>query len=94
MMEGIRFVLSQQVLLVLMSLVAVTSFLSRPYQTLLPVFADRDAQRECPTSRSFLVLWRTPYFDLPETGSLAPRIASFRRRDRSSYRGIPGCFPP
>jgi MFS family permease len=40
MMEGIRFVLSQQILLVLMSLVAVTSFLSRPYQTLLPVFAD------------------------------------------------------
>jgi predicted MFS family arabinose efflux permease len=39
MMEGVRFVLSQQVLLVLMSLVAVTSFLSRPYQTLLPVFA-------------------------------------------------------
>src|SRR4030043_1054060 len=40
MMEGVRYVLSQQVLLVLMSLVAVTSFLSRPYQTLLPVFAD------------------------------------------------------
>jgi MFS family permease len=40
-MEGIRFVVGQQMLLVLMSLVAVTSFLSRPYQTLLPVFADR-----------------------------------------------------
>jgi MFS family permease len=40
MSEGVRYVLSQQVLLVLMSLVAVTSFLSRPYQTLLPVFAD------------------------------------------------------
>ncbi len=40
-MEGIRYVLSQQMLLVLMSLVAVTSFLSRPYQTLLPVFADQ-----------------------------------------------------
>jgi MFS family permease len=39
--EGIRYVLSQQVMLVLMSLVAVTSFLSRPYQTLLPVFADQ-----------------------------------------------------
>jgi len=37
--EGIRYVLNQQLLLVLMSLVAVTSFLSRPYQTLLPVFA-------------------------------------------------------
>jgi MFS family permease len=40
MLEGVRYVLGQQVLLVLMSLVAVTSFLSRPYQTLLPVFAD------------------------------------------------------
>ena len=40
MMEGVHYVFSQQVLLVLMSLVAVTSFLSRPYQTLLPVFAD------------------------------------------------------
>ncbi len=40
MLEGIRFVLNQQLLLILMSLVAVTSFLSRPYQTLLPVFAD------------------------------------------------------
>jgi MFS family permease len=39
-MEGIRYVFSQQLLLVLMSLVAVTSFLSRPYQTLLPVFSD------------------------------------------------------
>ncbi len=39
-MEGIHYVLSQQLLLVLMSLVAVTSFLSRPYQTLLPVFSN------------------------------------------------------
>lgn len=39
--EGIRFVFGQQTLLVLMSLVAVNSFLSRPYQTLMPVFADR-----------------------------------------------------
>jgi MFS family permease len=40
MLEGMRFVFNQQILLVLMSLVAVTSFLARPYQTLLPVFAD------------------------------------------------------
>lgn len=39
--EGIRYVFSQQLLLILMSLVAVSSFLSRPYQTLLPVFADQ-----------------------------------------------------
>ena len=40
MKEGVRFILGQQALLVLMSLVAVNSFLSRPYQTLMPVFAD------------------------------------------------------
>ncbi|MGB8253372.1 MAG: MFS transporter [Anaerolineaceae bacterium] len=38
--EGIRFVLNHQVLLVLMSLVAVNSFLSMPYITLMPVFAN------------------------------------------------------
>lgn len=41
MKEGVRFVRGQQTLLILMSLVAVNSFLSRPYQTLMPVFADR-----------------------------------------------------
>lgn len=40
MAEGVRFVQSHQVLMVLMSLVAISSFLSRPYQTLMPVFAD------------------------------------------------------
>ena len=39
MTEGIRYVFSQQTLLILMSLVAVSSFLSKPYQTLMPVFA-------------------------------------------------------
>jgi MFS family permease len=38
--EGFRFVWDQKTLLILMSLVAVSSFLSRPYQTLMPVFAD------------------------------------------------------
>ncbi len=39
--EGVRFLLSQQTLLVLISLVAVSSFLSMPYTTLMPVFADQ-----------------------------------------------------
>ncbi len=39
MKEGVRYVFSQQTLLILMSLVAVSSFLSKPYQTLMPVFA-------------------------------------------------------
>ncbi len=38
--EGIRFVFKHQVLLVLMSLVAVNSLLSMPYITLMPVFAN------------------------------------------------------
>ena len=39
MRGGVQYVFGQQTLLVLMSLVAVNSFLSRPYQTLMPVFA-------------------------------------------------------
>jgi len=39
--EGARFVGRQQAILVLMSLVAVSAFLSMPYTTLMPVFADR-----------------------------------------------------
>ncbi|MCX6029843.1 MAG: MFS transporter [Chloroflexi bacterium] len=41
MAEGARFVAGQQAILVLMSLVAVSAFLSMPYSTLMPVFADR-----------------------------------------------------
>ena len=39
MKEGVRYVLGRQTLLVLMSVVAVSAFLSMPYTTLLPVFA-------------------------------------------------------
>jgi MFS family permease len=39
MKEGVRYVLGRQTLLVLMSMVAVSAFLSMPYTTLLPVFA-------------------------------------------------------
>jgi MFS family permease len=39
MMGGIRFVLQRQTILVLISLIAVSAFLSMPYNTLLPVFA-------------------------------------------------------
>ena len=38
--EGIRYVAGQQTILILMSLVAISSFLSRPYQTLMPVFSE------------------------------------------------------
>jgi MFS family permease len=37
--EAVRYVRSQQVVMVLISLVAVSAFLSMPYSTLMPVFA-------------------------------------------------------
>jgi MFS family permease len=39
MKEGVRYVLGRQTLVVLVSMVAVSGFLSMPYTTLLPVFA-------------------------------------------------------
>jgi MFS family permease len=38
--QGVKYVLGQQTLLILLSLIAVSSFLSRPYQTLMPVFSN------------------------------------------------------
>jgi predicted MFS family arabinose efflux permease len=40
MAEGIRFAMKQQTILVLVSLIAVSAFLSMPYNTLMPVYAD------------------------------------------------------
>jgi MFS family permease len=39
MAEGLRFIVHQRTILVLISLVAVSAFLSMPYSTLMPVFA-------------------------------------------------------
>ena len=41
MVEGFRFFKGNKVILILVSLVAVSSFLSKPYKTLMPVFADK-----------------------------------------------------
>ncbi|MBV6449881.1 MAG: hypothetical protein MHPDNHAH_00594 [Anaerolineales bacterium] len=54
MIEGVRYLLGQQVLLILMSLVAVNSFLSRPYQTLLPVFANGTLKESAKPMIAFL----------------------------------------
>jgi predicted MFS family arabinose efflux permease len=54
MAEGLRYLLGQQTLLVLMSLVAVNSFLSRPYQTLLPVFANGTLKESAKPMIAFL----------------------------------------
>ncbi len=40
LMEGLRYIVTHQTVMVLMSLVAVSAFLSMPYNTLLPVFAE------------------------------------------------------
>jgi MFS family permease len=52
--EGFRFVFGQQTLLILMSLVAVNSFLSRPYQTLMPVFSAETLQASAQPLIAFL----------------------------------------
>ena len=54
MIAGMRYVLGQQTLLILMSLVAVNSFLSRPYQTLLPVFANGTLKESAKPMIAFL----------------------------------------
>ncbi len=41
MAEGLRFIRGQRAILVLISLVAVSAFLSMPYSTLMPVFASK-----------------------------------------------------
>ena len=40
MVEGMRFINGNRIILILVSLVAVSSFLSKPYRTLMPVFVD------------------------------------------------------
>lgn len=54
MIAGMRYVFGQQTLLILMSLVAVNSFLSRPYQTLLPVFANGTLKESAQPMIAFL----------------------------------------
>jgi len=60
--EGLRYVLNNQTVLILMSLVGISAFLSMPYTTLLPVFAERVLKESaqpflnlvCNGSQSFL----------------------------------------
>jgi MFS family permease len=52
--EGMRFVFAQRTMLILMSLVAVSSFLSKPYQTLMPVFADVNLKESAQPVIAFL----------------------------------------
>jgi MFS family permease len=66
--EGIRYVRGQQVVMVLIGLIAVSAFLSMPYSTLLPVFADQVLaksaqpviQSVCSAASSFGVSCQSP----------------------------------
>lgn len=52
--EGVRFVFGQQTILVLISLVAVSAFLSMPYNTLMPAFADNVLAHSAQPAVAFL----------------------------------------
>jgi hypothetical protein len=53
-LQGVKYVLGQQTLLILMSLIAVSSFLSRPYQTLMPVFSNTTLKESAQPIVAFL----------------------------------------
>jgi MFS family permease len=54
MTGGIRFIIQRQTILILISLIAVSAFLSMPYNTLLPVFASDILKRSAlPTVVAF-----------------------------------------
>jgi MFS family permease len=54
MAEGLRFIVHQRIILVLISLVAVSAFLSMPYSTLMPVFAGKVLQTSSQPVVAFL----------------------------------------
>ena len=54
MAEGVRFIVHQRAILVLISLVAVSAFLSMPYSTLMPVFAGKVLQTSAQPVVAFL----------------------------------------
>lgn len=54
MAEGVRFIIGQRAILVLTSLVAVSAFLSMPYNTLMPVFAGKVLQNSAQPVVRFL----------------------------------------
>ncbi len=58
--QGIRFVLKEQTLAVLLTLIAVSGFLSMPYSTLLPVFANRVLGESAAPLTGFLCGGETP----------------------------------
>ena len=70
MAEGLRFIVHQQTMLVLISLVAVSAFLSMPYSTLMPVFAGKVLQKR-PAGCGVPVRGRPSADALPGAGGAA-----------------------
>lgn len=63
MIEGFRYIRSNKTILVLMSLVAVSSFLSKPYKTLMPVFADTVLKESAQPIIEVLCRQETPFLN-------------------------------
>lgn len=72
MLEGVRYIIGHQTVMVLMSMVAVSAFLSMPYTTLLPVFAKKVLQQSA-----------QPLLDVMCTGSRA--LLDCREPDALTY---------
>lgn len=72
MLEGVRYIIGQQTVMVLMSMAAVSAFLSMPYTTLLPVFAKKVLQQSA-----------HPLLDVMCTGSRA--LLDCREPDALTY---------
>jgi MFS family permease len=68
LLEAVRYVRSQQIVMILISLVAVSAFLSMPYSTLMPVFASEVLNKSaeplldfvCSTAGTFGVSCKSP----------------------------------
>jgi len=85
MAEGIRYIFGQQTLLILMSLVAVSSFLSKPYQTLMPVFAAVNLKESAQPLVTFLC--NSEHIWLNSAWAAVGRCGN-RCRNRSAVRGF------
>jgi MFS family permease len=61
LLEGFRYVMGQKTILVLTSLVAVSAFLSMPYNTLMPVFAEKILKEDARPVISFICEGEKPF---------------------------------
>ena len=83
MLEGVRFVLQQQTIFVLISLIAVSAFLSMPYNTLMPVFGDVVLKDSAQPVVNYLCGGSNPLMHCQAPEALPPRSSSRCIPDRS-----------